>query len=277
MNKEIANYIKLHEDEILQYWMDEMRNTGDDRSYNLISDKIFKHTSKQFLELVFSNILDSEEKYNRKINNFSEAIVKLGWPLSFLSKGIRTFRTILFEKMTSEKHNDIPQIRKLVLDLDDWLNPMEDSMVETYSNTWERTINLQKIALQELSAPLIPVFDNISIMPLVGTIDTDRARLIMENLLNGVVKNRSEVVLIDITGVPVVDTMVAHHIIQAADAVRLVGSKCMIVGIRPEIAQTIVDLGIDLKHITTTSTLQKGMQQALKLTNREILTMEGSD
>ncbi len=95
--------------------------------------------------------------------------------------------------------------------------------------------------------------------------------------LNGVVKHRSDVVLIDITGVPVVDTMVAHHIIQAADAVRLVGSKCMLVGIRPEIAQTIVNLGIDLNHITTTSTLRKGIAQALAYTNKEIVVMEGAD
>src|SRR5690606_3045205 len=141
--------------------------------------------------------------------------------------------------------------------------------------TWEKTISMQKVALQELSAPLIPVFEKISIMPLVGTIDTERARLIMENLLSGVVKHRSEVVLIDITGVPVVDTMVAHHIIQAAEAVRLVGSKCMLVGIRPEIAQTIVNLGIDLNHITTKSTLRKGIAQALAYTNREIVVMEG--
>ena len=123
---------------------------------------------------------------------------------------------------------------------------------------------MQRIALQELSASLIPVFEKISVMPLVGTIDTERAKLIMENLLEGVVKQRAEVVLLDITGVPVVDTMVAHHIIQAADAVRLVGAKCMLVGIRPEIAQTIVTLGINLNDFTTTSTLQRGMQEALK-------------
>lgn len=114
-------------------------------------------------------------------------------------------------------------------------------------------------------------------MPLIGTIDTERAKQIMENLLSGVVKHRSEVVLIDITGVPVVDTMVAHHIIQAADAVRLLGAKCMIVGIRPEIAQTIVNLGIDLNQITTKSTLRKGMEAALALTNRKIVKLEGEE
>ncbi|WP_062106592.1 RsbT co-antagonist protein RsbRA [Bacillus niameyensis] len=277
MNKEIANYIRRHETKILEDWMHEMQKKVDERSFSVISDQVFLNTSKEFMELVFSNLLDTEEEYNGKIGDFAANIVRLGWPLSFLSRGIRTFRTILFKEMTSESKYNVEQIKKLVLDFENWLSPMQDKMVETYSDTWEKTINLQKIALQELSAPLIPVFEKISIMPLVGTIDTERARLIMENLLTGVVRHRSEVVLIDITGVPVVDTMVAHHIIQAADAVRLVGAKCMIVGIRPEIAQTIVNLGIDLNHITTTSTLQKGMGEALRFTNREIVSVEGLD
>jgi rsbT co-antagonist protein RsbR len=136
---------------------------------------------------------------------------------------------------------------------------------------------LQKVALQELSAPLIPVFDKITVMPLVGTIDTDRAKKIMENLLQGVVKHRSEVVLIDITGVPVVDTMVAHHIIQAAEAVRLVGAKCLLVGIRPEIAQTIVNLGINLNEIITKNSLKKGVEFALEMTERKIVDIESEE
>jgi rsbT co-antagonist protein RsbR len=128
-----------------------------------------------------------------------------------------------------------------------------------------------------LSAPLIPVFDKITVMPLVGTIDTDRAKKIMENLLQGVVKHRSEVVLIDITGVPVVDTMVAHHIIQAAEAVRLVGAKCLLVGIRPEIAQTIVNLGINLNEIITKNSLKKGVEFALEMTERKIVDIESEE
>ncbi len=159
---------------------------------------------------------------------------------------------------------------------DNWISPLRESIIEAYSVEWDRTVSLQKIALQELSASLIPVFEKISVMPLVGTIDTERAKLIMENLLEGVVKQRAEVVLLDITGVPVVDTMVAHHIIQAADAVRLVGAKCMLVGIRPEIAQTIVTLGINLerfhnnKHVTTWNA------GGLGLTNRTIVEVEQS-
>ena len=95
----------------------------------------------------------------------------------------------------------------------------------------------------------------------------------MENLLQGVVKHRAEVVLIDITGVPVVDTMVAQHIIQAAEAVRLVGANCLLVGIRPEIAQTIVNLGINLDQIITKNSLKKGMEAALEMTNRTIVNV----
>src|SRR5690606_9143387 len=138
-------------------------------------------------------------------------------------------------KMVDEEGISGSQKAELLEGLDQWLTPIINQLIEEYSNTWERTVSMQKIALQELSAPLIPVFEKISIMQLIGTIDTDRARLIMENLLDGVLKHRADVVLIDITGVPVVDTMVAQHIIQAADAVRLVGAKCMLVGIRPEI------------------------------------------
>jgi rsbT co-antagonist protein RsbR len=164
----------------------------------------------------------------------------------------------------------------MVYEFDRWSTPMNNEIVSVYSSTWERTVSLQKIALQELSAPLIPVFEGITVMPLVGTIDTERAKQIMENLLKGAVKHRSEVVLIDITGVPVVDTMVAHHIIQAADAVRLIGAKCMLVGIRPEIAQTIVNLGIDLNQFTTKNNLKKGIEAALELTNKKIVSLEGA-
>ncbi len=157
--------------------------------------------------------------------------------------------------------------------VDDWVEPIIKQLVREYSGSWEHTVSLQRLALQELSAPLIPVMENITIMPLIGTIDTERAKLIMENLLDGVIKNNAEVVLIDITGVPVVDTMVAHHIIQAAEAVRLIGATCILVGIRPEIAQTIVNLGIDLSKFPTKSSLRKGFNTALKLTNRDIVSL----
>ncbi|WP_019156407.1 RsbT co-antagonist protein RsbRA [Robertmurraya massiliosenegalensis] len=271
MNRIINKYIHDQKEYILNEWVERMKEKSDDRVLKVVSNQVFVGTSREFVEMVSSNLNDTNEEYSERLHDFAEKVVKLGWPLSFVTEGIQVFASIVFEGIQEEKLVSKEDEMKLFYDLDRWTNPMTNEVVNIYSTTWERTVSLQKIALQELSAPLIPVFDGISVMPLIGAIDTERAKQIMENLLNGVVKHRSEVVLIDITGVPVVDTMVAHHIIQAADAVRLVGAKCMLVGIRPEIAQTIVNLGIDLNQITTKNTLKKGMESALELVNKKII------
>ncbi|MBX9976163.1 RsbT co-antagonist protein RsbRA [Cytobacillus firmus] len=275
MNSTILNYIQNNKDSIFNEWLEATKENADERVTKVVSDQVFIGTSREFIDLIISNIKSSNEEFTSKLSDFSEKIVRLGWPLSFVTKGLQTFGKIVFEDMQETGIVTQENQMKVIYEFDSWMTPMVNEVVNMYSTTWERTVSLQKIALQELSAPLIPVFEGITVMPLVGTIDTERAKQIMENLLNGVVKHRSEVVLIDITGVPVVDTMVAHHIIQAADAVRLVGAKCMLVGIRPEIAQTIVNLGIDLNQFTTKNTLKKGVEAALELTSRKIVNVEG--
>ncbi|SHS47928.1 anti-anti-sigma regulatory factor [Mycobacteroides abscessus subsp. abscessus] len=277
MNKAIEQYIQTNREEILTKWIESMKEKSDERVLKVVSDQVFVGTSREFIDLIVSNLKDSDEKYSEKLVEFAEKVVRLAWPLTFVTDGLREFARIAFEKMNASGHVNEENRMEIIYDFDNWISPMTNEIVNVYSSTWERTVSLQKIALQELSAPLIPVFDGISVMPLVGTIDTERAKQIMESLLNGVVRNRSEVVLIDITGVPVVDTMVAHHIIQAADAVRLVGAKCMLVGIRPEIAQTIVNLGINLNQITTKNTLKKGIESALEIMNKKIISTGGEN
>lgn len=271
MRKKIFQYVQTHSDEILNEWIELMRAEADERAFQAMSDHMFTKTSSDFIELVKSNFSDSEEKFQERAVDFSENIVRLGWPLTMITEGLRVFSQIVEQGMQKSNVIDQASYIDFTAEINNWMFPMYKTITEAYTTSWERTVSLQKIALQELSAPLIPVFDKISVMPLVGTIDTERAKQIMENLLEGVVSHRAEVVLIDITGVPVVDTMVAHHIIQAAEAVRLVGAKCTIVGIRPEIAQTIVNLGINLEDVTTTSTLKKGVEQALAVTSRQIV------
>lgn len=277
MNKAIEQYIQTNREEILTKWIESMKEKSDERVLKVVSDQVFVGTSREFIDLIVSNLKDSDEKYSEKLVEFAEKVVRLAWPLTFVTDGLREFARIAFEGMNASGDVNEENRMEIIYDFDNWISPMTNEIVNVYSSTWERTVSLQKIALQELSAPLIPVFDGISVMPLVGTIDTERAKQIMESLLNGVVRNRSEVVLIDITGVPVVDTMVAHHIIQAADAVRLVGAKCMLVGIRPEIAQTIVNLGINLNQITTKNTLKKGIESALEIMNKKIISTGGEN
>ncbi|MBM7588019.1 rsbT co-antagonist protein RsbR [Bacillus pakistanensis] len=275
MYSQVQDFILENKADLVEKWKERVKAEADEKVLEVISEQVFSKTSHDFVDLIISNLEDSDD-YSSKLKGFAEKVVRLGWPLAFVTSGLRIFDRIVYDGLmeigTINKENYADFVHKL----DKWMSPMHNEIVNAYTTTWDRTVSLQKIALQELSASLIPVFDKISVMPLVGTIDTERAKLIMENLLSGVVNHRAEVVLIDITGVPVVDTMVAHHIIQAADAVRLVGAKCMLVGIRPEIAQTIVNLGINLNQFHTNSTLRKGIEQALEMTNRKIVTTEGS-
>lgn len=275
MNKQLATFIQDNLEEILTRWQDLMKDDSEERFFQIMSQEVVDRTSREFAELMISNLFEEDNgNYDNRLNEFTSKVVRFGWSISFVMKAITHFTRVIYDMLNENGTITEENMKSYVHTFADWVAPIRDGIVETYATTWERTVQLQKIALQELSASLIPVFDKISVMPLVGTIDTERAKLIMENLLDGVVKHRAEVVLLDITGVPVVDTMVAHHIIQAADAVRLVGAKCMLVGIRPEIAQTIVTLGINLKDFTTTSTLQRGVEQALAWTNRRIVEVE---
>ncbi len=127
----------------------------------------------------------------------------------------------------------------------------------------QQVIDAQRDALRELSTPLIPITNTVMIMPLIGTIDSGRAQQVMEALLEGVARQQAELVILDITGVSVVDTQVAQSFIQAAQAVNLLGAQVMLTGIQPQIAQTLVMLGIDLSGIVTRGSLQSGIAYAL--------------
>lgn len=275
MDIHIRNTLVENSDKVVEIWLDTMLHLKDEK-YPNPSRELYEQTNREFINIIFSNL--NGEDLNKVFKDFSEKVINLGWPLGYITDGLNTFRRISIDFIIGQAESiDAEFNTKIAKQVDQWVTPIIRSLVNSYSGSWENIVSLQRLALQELSAPLIPVIDQITVMPLVGTIDTDRAKLIMENLLEGVIRHNAQVVLIDITGVPVVDTMVAHHIIQAAEAVRLIGSKCILVGIRPEIAQTIVNLGIDLGKFTTKSSLRKGFHTALEITNRTITDIEKKD
>jgi len=126
----------------------------------------------------------------------------------------------------------------------------------------EETIQAQNAVLAELSTPLIPISDQIMAMPLIGSVDSRRAQQVIETLLQGIATSGAQIAILDITGVPVVDTQVADALIRAAQAVKLLGAQVVLTGIRPEVAQTLVGLGTDLRGIVTRSSLQSGIAYA---------------
>lgn len=273
MDEKLKNMAIENSDSIVQLWMEEINSLKLDNYTASISDELFESTNRQFVNVIFQSIKDGGS--SKAVKDFSERIINLGWPLGYITDGLQVFRRVTVDYILSQYEQlNFEFISNVLKSVDAWVEPIIRQLVNEYSGSWENTVSLQRVALQELSAPLIPVMDGITIMPLIGTVDTDRAKLIMENLLDGAIKHNSEVVLIDITGVPVVDTMVAHHIIQAAEAVRLIGATCILVGIRPEIAQTIVNLGIDLSKFPTKSSLKKGFRTALEITDRQVVDLE---
>lgn len=269
MYNRFTETVKNNQEKISHMWLDKMTTLKKEKYQQSIHDDLFETTNDEFVNVIFSSIQDGDGI--KRVEEFAEKLIQLGWPLSYITDGLFDFRRVTFDLILNDSEQiNSTKFAEIVSYIDDWIDPIVHQLVNEYSGNWHNTFTLQKIALQELSAPLIPVVDKITIMPLIGTIDTDRASLIMENLLQGVIRQNADVVLMDITGVPVVDTMVAHHIVKAAEAVNLVGATCILVGIRPEIAQTIVNLGINLDTFPTKSTLKKGFTAALEMTDRKI-------
>jgi len=143
---------------------------------------------------------------------------------------------------------------------------------EAYQQSRNDVIGRQQAELLELSTPVVQLWEGILALPLVGTLDSSRTQVVMESLLQRIVDTGSEIAIIDITGVPTVDTLVAQHLMKTIAATRLMGADCIISGIRPQIAQTIVHLGVDLGEVTTKATLADALAAALKRLNKNALT-----
>lgn len=276
MKTRFYNKVINNSEAIKEEWMKRVEEQKDEGHTARISSRLYEATNEEFIEEIFTSI--KQKGSTDTLKDFAGKLISLGWPLSYITDGLQVFRRVAIDFVLKEADElNSEYIEVLLTSADEWVDPVIRQLVNEYSGSWEQVVSLQRLALQELSAPLIPVMDRITVMPLIGTIDTERAKLIMESLLEGVITHNAEVVLMDITGVPIVDTMVAHHIIQAAEAVRLIGSKCILVGIRPEIAHTIVSLGIDLSEFSTKSSLQKGFNAALELTNRKIIDVKENE
>ena len=172
---------------------------------------------------------------------------------------VRTRKLPLFDQ-----HNKVCGLVGIITDITTVLRA-EAAMRQAIEQ--ETAIRAHAVALGGLSTPLIPITDAVLVMPLVGALDTQRAQRVIETLLEGVATQRAQVVILDITGVPIVDTQVAAALLQAAQAVRLLGASIILTGIRPEVAQTLVGLGIDFSGIVTRSTLQAAIVDAFEQTH----------
>jgi rsbT co-antagonist protein RsbR len=182
------------------------------------------------------------------------------------SRFILALKAPVFVRLQRQLGKDVDDLMASVL----WASALVDAMAQftasSYQQSREDMILRQQQELLELSTPVIKLWDGVLAVPMIGTLDSGRSQLVMEALLQRIVETGSELAIIDITGVPTVDTLVAQHLIKTVAAIRLMGADCIISGIRPQIAQTIVHLGIDLQGVTTKASLADALSAALKRT-----------
>ena len=177
---------------------------------------------------------------------------------------IFSFKKPLFERLRQEFAKKPEDLAAETWSVTELLDKLGLHTVKAFQKAREAVISRQQEELLELSTPVVKLWDGILALPMIGTLDSARTQVVMESLLQRIVETGSEIAIIDITGVPTVDTVTAQHLLKAVTAIRMMGADCIISGIRPQIAQTIVHLGIDLEGVTTKATLADALALALK-------------
>lgn len=187
----------------------------------------------------------------------------MGFSPSETASFVFSLKQPVLARLKSEIGNDPARLFEEITLASDLLDKLGLYTTEVHQQAREDLINRQQMEMLELSTPVVKLWDGVVALPLIGTLDSARTNVVMESLLEQIVSTGSEIAIIDITGVPTVDTLVAQHLLKTVSAARLMGADCIISGIRPQIAQTMVHLGIDLTAVTTKATLAEALKTAL--------------
>jgi rsbT co-antagonist protein RsbR len=179
---------------------------------------------------------------------------------------IFSFKKPLFEQLKLAAGKDAEKLADETWTATMLLDSLGLHTVQTFQKAREEVINRQQREMLELSTPVVKLWEGILALPMIGTLDSSRTQVVMESLLQKVVETGAQIAILDITGVPTVDTLVAQHLLKTVTALRLMGAECIISGVRPQIAQTIVHLGVDLQGVTTKANLADALALALKRT-----------
>ncbi len=263
--------IEREEAILLDEWMKLLRTASGVRKG--ASDVPLQETARNFLAalrqgLSFGNFSDlSRPEWNGMrdfLKNLSRQRAEQGFTPSETATFVFSFKQPLFTRLRKELGNDPDAFADEIGLATSLLDRLGLETMDAFQKTREDIIHRQQRELLELSTPVVRLWDNILALPLIGTLDSARTQIVMQNLLEAVVSHSAAIAIIDITGVPTVDTLVAQHLLKTVAAARLMGADCIISGIRPQIAQTIIHLGVDLSDVITKATLADAFQLALR-------------
>ena len=268
-NMQLAEEILKRQDAILKDWMAYQVSALTLRR-DLVKESELRETSRQFLELfseAFGVSTDTSSPNWKPVKDSLAEISQKRAVQGFSSSETATFvfslKQPLFDLAQQRLGQDGKRLADTLWDLTRLLDHLGLYTTEVYQESREGVISRQQQELMELSTPVVQLWDEVLALPLIGTLDSARTQVVMENLLQRVVETGARIAIVDITGVPTVDTLVAQHLMKTVAATRLMGADCIISGIRPQIAQTIVHLGVNLSDIITKATLADAFEVAL--------------
>lgn len=269
----VPQILKKFESEILEDWIKEMSSAT--RRGDLMKDGELRDQATRFLRALQQaaasgdtrNISGPEWTNVRDVlASISTSRARQGFSPSETAMFVFSVKRPIFSRLSFELKNSPEQIVQESWQAGELIDKLGLYTTEIFLKTREELIVRQQQEMLELSTPVVKLWDGVLALPLIGTLDSARTQVVMESLLQKVVETGSEVAIIDITGVPTVDTLVAQHLLKTVTAARLMGADCIISGIRPQIAQTIVHLGVELGDVTTKASLADAFVIALERT-----------
>jgi rsbT co-antagonist protein RsbR len=276
----VAGVISKREKEIIARWL-ELQSKSDRRSSATEKQEAIRE-SNEFIDALRTASQKQQEDINAPgwapmrdlLSGFSARRAKAGYTPTETASFVFSLKEPLFEAVQKEFGKEPEAALAATWQATTLLDKLGLFTMETFQKTREEVISRQQQELIELSTPVVRLWENILALPLIGTLDSARTQIVMQNLLDAIVQTRSDFAIIDITGVPIVDTLVAQHLLKTVAAARLMGADCLISGIRPQIAQTIIHLGVDLSEVTTKATLADAFAVALRRSGHTVVKTE---
>ena len=240
-------------------------------------DEIFAEATAvydKYVAVLESGSVESLQAYARDL---SERIIPRGVETHEVVGIVLLLRDVLARSLFKKYQSDFGLLNRVLDAFEPAANRIANTVAVSFVQERERIIREQQEAIRELSTPVLQVRERLLILPIIGVIDSQRARQVTEQLLRGIRANRAKVVVIDITGVPSVDSTVANHLVQTVDASRLMGATVIVTGLSSEIAQTLVTIGVDLSKMKTVGDLQGGIEEAERLLGYKVMMEQGAD
>ena len=271
----MSDIVGRYEDQLLPEWVQQQLAATSLRR-DLMNDEELTTQSRRFLgalrKVLQNGSADQDitapawEEARALLGDISQSRARQGFSPSETATFVFSLKQPLFERMRIELERDPAALADAVWKSNILLDKLGLYTTEVYQKGREEVIARQQQEMLELSTPVVQLWDGILALPLIGTLDSARTQVVMESLLQRIVDTGASIAIIDITGVPTVDTLVAQHLLKTVAAARLMGAECIISGIRPQIAQTVVHLGVDLQDVITKATLADAFAIALSKT-----------